>query len=159
MNYKKYYELQSGLGHHATGHMDTDLVGSGMPVFRGHPFQKGHGLGGVFKRFFRFLLPVLKTHALPAMKKGAQVIGTEAVKAAANIARDTISGNDVKESAKTHLNEAIDTISNHAQSSLQNGKGLRKRAYKSSSVESLYTKIKRRPKKKFRRKEFKDIFD
>jgi hypothetical protein len=64
MNYKQYYENQAG---------------GEYPVFRGYANQRGFGLGGIFKTFYKFILPIFKTHALPAIKKGAAVVGTEAI--------------------------------------------------------------------------------
>lgn len=112
MNYKEYYENQAG---------------SGFPVFRGYANQRGYGLGGMFKTFFKYIMPMFKTHALPALKKGAEIIGAEAVKTAANIANDAISGKNVKDAAKEHLNEAVNTLSTRAQQNLQRGSGVRRK--------------------------------
>jgi hypothetical protein len=55
MNFKEYYENQAG---------------SGFPVFTGYANQKGHGLGGIFRTIYKFILPLFKTHALPVLKRG-----------------------------------------------------------------------------------------
>lgn len=108
MNYQEYYENQAA---------------GGYPVFRGYANQRGYGLGGIFKSIYKFILPLFKKHALPVLKKGAEVVGTEAIRTAANIANDTISGQDVKSSAEKHLKAAVDNLSNKAQNTLQRGSG------------------------------------
>jgi hypothetical protein len=109
MDFKTYYENQ---------------VGSGLPVFYGAKFQRGHGLGSMFKRFYRWVSPIFKTHALPVLKKGAEAVGTEALKTAANIANDTLAGKEFELAAKERAEEAIQNLSKRA---LQSGSG---RVYK-----------------------------
>ena len=38
------------------------------PVFKGSPFQRGFGIGNVFKRFFRWVIPIIKSNAMPIVK-------------------------------------------------------------------------------------------
>jgi len=54
-------------------------AGGEMPnnVYVGRVFQKGSGLGGMFKKFFRWIVPLVKKHALPVLKKGASAVGDE----------------------------------------------------------------------------------
>ena len=138
MNYKEYYENQAA---------------SGYPVFRGYPNQKGYGLGGIFKTFYKFILPLFKTHALPVLKKGAEVVGTEAVRTAANIANDAISGRNFKDATRERLNEAVNSLSTKAQESFQSGSGRKRRR----SLNSRKTFISKKTRKGFRR--IRDIFD
>ena len=135
MDYYKYYESQSGSG----------------PVFQGARFQKGYGLGGIFSKFFKWITPVLKTHAIPLLKSGAQSLGTEAVKAAANIVTDAIHGKNFEESAKQHGNEAFQTLKNKAQSVFhQKGSGKKR---KKQNRKVISKKIEKRTRR------LKDIFD
>ena len=121
MNYREYYENQAA---------------SGYPVFQGYANQRGYGLGGIFKTLYKFIMPLFKTHALPVLKKGAEVLGTEAVKTTANIVNDAISGRNVKNSAQTHLTDAVNSLSSKAQSVIQGGSGKRKRKFKRKSIGS-----------------------
>lgn len=139
INYEDYYEKQSG---------------SGLPVFYGAKQQKGHGLGNVFKSFYRWIAPIFKTHALPLIKDGAQALGTETVRTLANVANDTLDGTKLKESIKNRSKEAIDTLSNRTQLRIQNGQGKRKNNKRKSK--SLHKNKKSITKKK-RTKQ--DIFD
>lgn len=121
--------------------------GSDLPLFRGYANQRGHGLGNWFRSFFRFVVPMLKKHAVPVLKKGATIIGTEAIKTAANIATDKIAGKSFEDTGKERLNEGIEQVKNNWNS--QKGSGKRKFKKKQISLN--------RKQKKFRR--LKDIFD
>jgi hypothetical protein len=81
MNYYEHFKNQEG---------------SDLPMFRGARNQIGHGLGNWFRSFLRYVVPLLKKHAVPVLKKGATIIGTEAIKTAANVATDKIAGKNLK---------------------------------------------------------------
>lgn len=122
MNFHEYYQTQSG---------------SGLPVFHGSKYQRGSGLGNIFKSFYRWIVPVLKTHALPVLKDGAQVVGTEALRTFKNIANDTLDGEQFKSSLKRRTKEAVNSLTDRAEEALQTGNGYKRRR-------------KRRPRKKKR---------
>jgi hypothetical protein len=46
---------------------------SDFPLYRGNINQRGHGLGNWFRSFFRFIVPILKKHAEPVLKKVRQL--------------------------------------------------------------------------------------
>ncbi len=50
MNYNNYYMEQAG------GSSDYNY-------FRGSVYQKAYGLGGSFKRFFKWIIPILTTRS------------------------------------------------------------------------------------------------
>ena len=50
----------------------TEQAGHGLPGFQGSRFQRGHGLGSLFKGLFRL--------ATPLLKKGAVELGKTALK-------------------------------------------------------------------------------
>jgi hypothetical protein len=74
-----------------------------IPVFRGAPYQKGSGFGSVFKKIFRWIIPIMKEHALPIVKS----VGKEALKSAVNIANDTIDGKDFTTSSKEQVKKSL----------------------------------------------------
>ena len=80
----------------------------------------------MFKNFFKWVIPLFKTHAVPVLKRGAQEIGSQALKTASNIANDTLDGENFKSSLKNRTKEAIDTLTNKAEAFMhpQNGSGL-----------------------------------
>ena len=59
-------------------------TGNGMPAFVGVPYQRGRGLGSLFRRLFRFAMPLLKS--------AAKAVGKEALHTTANIATDLAKG-------------------------------------------------------------------
>ena len=136
MNYKEYYEKQAG---------------GSYPVFRGSQYQQGYVLGGMFKKFFRYILPVIKTHALPVLKSGAQTIGTEAIKTAANIATDAIRGRDLSEASRDHSEATVQNLSKRAHTHLTSQTGSGSRSYKKRKL-ATKNQI-------FRGRRLKDIFD
>jgi hypothetical protein len=60
--------------------------------FDGDPFQRGGGLGNVFRGLFRFLLPVVKS--------AGKAIGKQALRSGAQIASDLVAGGDLKKILK-----------------------------------------------------------
>lgn len=92
MDFKKYYELQAA---------------QNFPIYRGNRYMRGYGFGSVFKRFFRWILPIVKENALPVAKN----IGKEAIKSAINIANDTIDGKTFSESAKSNMKKSLNSLS------------------------------------------------
>lgn len=83
--------------------------------FRGQPFQKGYGLGGAFRRFFSWFIPILKDNSLPLVKN----IGKNVVQSLADITKDSISGQDFDQSSKQRVKEGFERI--------QSGKGYKRK--------------------------------
>ncbi len=135
MDYKQYYE---------------DQIGSGLPVFYGAKFQRGHGLGSMFKSFYRWISPIFKTHALPVLKQGAKTLSEEAVRTASNIATDALSGKNIENAASERAKEAVNSLKDKAQNFIKNQAG--------SGVYKRKTVSHRRSTKK-RNKKTHDIFD
>lgn len=88
------------------------------PVFRGSAFQHGYGLGGIFRKFFTWAIPLLKQHALPLAKN----VGKEVVSNIAAIATDAIEGKNVETSAKENFKKSIQKINPN-----QSGEGYKKK--------------------------------
>lgn len=78
-----------------------------IPVFKGALYQKGYGFGDVFKRFFKWIVPVIKKHAAPVVS----TVGKEALKSGINIANDALDGKDFVESSKQRIKESLNNIS------------------------------------------------
>ena len=120
---------------------------SDFPLYRGNRNQRGHGLSNWFRSFFRFIFPILKKHAVPVLKKSATIIGTEAIRTAANVATDKIAGKKFEESGRERLNEGIDQIAKKWKE--QKGAGKRKFVKNQISLHRKHKKLRR----------LKDIFD
>ena len=129
--------------------------GSGLPAFQGYPYQRGSGLGSLFKGLLRFVLPLAKS--------AGKVVGKETLRTAASIANDVVAGGDIKESAKKHVKRGAQNLVK------KGGKGARKMAKRGGKQRggalgrrakprnSINTGGKRRKQAKGKKKE--DIFD
>lgn len=84
--------------------------------FKGPAFQRGYGLGGAFRRFFSWFLPILKENTLPLVKN----VGKEIVQSVSNIAQDAINGQKLEESSKNRISESLQKLS-------QVGKGYKRK--------------------------------
>ena len=88
-----------------------DQQGHGMTVFRGSPWQLGHGqmgygLGGLFHSIARTVMPMVKS--------GAKALGNIALNSGANFIGDVLAGKNVKEAAKARTREAADATKQKA---------------------------------------------
>jgi hypothetical protein len=97
----------------------TNQAKNELTVFRGATFQRGSGFGDVFKKFFRWIVPIVKKNSEPVLR----TIGKEALHAVSNIANDTLQGKNFKESVKNRLSNSLDNISKHY------GEGKRKKSF------------------------------
>ena len=69
------------------------------------------GMGSMFKRFYRYVTPILKTLGIPIIKFVAKFVGTEGIKTAVNSAGDAIERKDFNSSVKDRANEVLKNIS------------------------------------------------
>ena len=88
-----------------------DQQGHGMTVFRGSPWQIGHGqmgygLGGLFRSVARAVMPMVKC--------GAKALGNIALKNGANFVGDVLAGKNVKEAANARTLEAANVAKRKA---------------------------------------------
>ena len=99
--------------------------GGGEP-FKGPPYQLGYGLGGSFRKFFKWIVPLVKQHALPQIQSGISDIGRTAMSSVSDFARDVADGRDLKTSANTHASRAISAVKEKIEKKLSGGKRKRK---------------------------------
>jgi len=161
MNYNNYYVEQTGYGcpnlngnGYYTGPMHQKGYGFAGPQYQkgygyyyGKQYQKGYGLGDTFKKFFTWIVPLVKKHALPVLQSGAKAVGKQALSSISNIARDVVEGKNFVDSSKKRAKEAIDNLEEQADQALQ-GKGIKR-----SKKFKKYIILKKRS------KNFKDIFN
>lgn len=107
-----------------------------IPVFKAAPYQRGFGFGSVFKRIFRWIVPIIKQHAIPVVKSA----GKEVLKSAVNIATDTLDGKDFKTSARDQAKKSLTKFSN------QYGNGKTRRPSKKKKKKLLFKKVKSKKK-------------
>ena len=90
MDYDKYYLDQATI----------------FPTYKGIRPQRGNGLGNVFKKFFRWIMPIVKAHAKPVLKS----VGESVLKGTTEFAKDALDGKDLKESAKSRIIETTEDL-------------------------------------------------
>jgi hypothetical protein len=81
--------------------------GQGIPYFAGPVYQRGHGIGSLFRGLFRF--------AMPLIKQGAKAVGRQALQTGIQVAGDMLENKPVKESVKARLREAGSSLRNKAE--------------------------------------------
>lgn len=86
-----------------TNHYVTQ-AGNGIGFYAGLSHQKGAGVGSWLAGLFRTILPVLKS--------GATAVGREAVRAGSHVLADVAAGQNIRGSAKKHIEEAGENLSN-----------------------------------------------
>lgn len=91
------------------------MQGYGMGAFAGLPYQRGAGIGGIFRGIARFAGPIL----MPLLKKLGLKLGERAVRTGADIIGDVREGRKLKTAA-------ADRIKQHSREYLREmtGKGI-----------------------------------
>lgn len=134
MDFKSYYLNQAG---------------NGLPYFQGSPYQRGYGLGGIFRKIFSWIMPIVREHAMPVAKS----VGKEILKSATDVVQDTIQGNNLLDSAKNRFGESVKSIK--SQLGLQDGEGL----YLKPGLTINKKRRLKQNKNKKKKKRILDIFD
>lgn len=91
------------------------LYGSGgnFNVFRGVPFQRGAGIGAVFRSLMRFLLPY--------GKQAASAVGRQGIDSGIRILSDTLDGRNIREAALDHGRAGARKLLDRASVALDSG--------------------------------------
>ncbi|GFS71956.1 uncharacterized protein F54H12.2 [Trichonephila clavipes] len=105
-------------------------IGSGLTHYKSINFQKGYGIGGIFRRLFRA--------ALPFLVKGGKTIGKEVLMTGSRVASDVLSRENFKEAVKTRSRESGEKLAQKAIDRVQSmvGKGQYKRKHSPECVKS-----------------------
>lgn len=114
-------------------------------IFRGYPYMQGYGLGANFRKFFKWIVPLVHKHAVPVLKTGLAEVGKTALSTFGDIAKDTASGRDFKQTTTERINTAVDELKEKIERKLE-GRGKKRKNTKSKS-------------KFVKRKAYQDIFD
>ena len=113
MNWNNYYMEQAGNG-------------SDYNYYRGSVYQQGYGMGSTFRKFFKWIVPIFKQHALPTIESGLKHVSKEAISSAANIAKDYVAGKDLSMATKEHVSTSINNLKEKAEKSLV-GQGIKRK--------------------------------
>lgn len=110
-DWSEFYRAQAG----QSGH--------GLPGFQGLPYQRGNGLGSLFKGLFRMILPVAKNVG--------KVLGKEALSTGALIAQDLVRGDSTfKDSLEKNSRKGAANVLQKLHTKLQTGKGRKRKLIK-----------------------------
>lgn len=137
-------------------HYYSHQAGSGIGViYKGAPYQRGHGIGSFLGGLFRSVLPLLSS--------GARVIGKEALKTGVGLLSDMVSSRPLEESVKSRLKEASSNLKRKADAKIDrigmSGSGyITKRKHHSAFISPATAKVIAAKKTTFNKTNTKDIF-
>ena len=80
----------------------TSQAGSGLPRFQGLRYQRGHGLGSLFRGLIGVAAPLLKKGAIALGKS----LGQKALKAGVELAQDYLGDNKRNSNQRKHVIES-----------------------------------------------------
>jgi len=93
-------------------------TGGALVGFRGTPFQRGHGLGSIFRSLFRMIMP--------AARSAGKAVAKQALISGADVAGDLIQGESLKQSVKRRGAAAAENLLNRAKDKITTRKGYTK---------------------------------
>ena len=104
----------------------THQTGNGLNYYQGSPYQRGYGLGGLFRSFFRTAAPLLRS--------GVKAIGKQLFHSGVNLVNDISQGHDFQGSVKRRFKEAGKELTDRAATKVKNmiGSGKRNKKRKHS---------------------------
>lgn len=106
----------------------NNQIGNGGLGFSGIRYQRGRGLGNIFKNIFNAILPIAK----PLIGRAAKTIGKEAIHMGSNFANDLIAGENVKKALKNRTEQSVKRLTRRAAKKMTgNGIGIKKKSNKS----------------------------
>ena len=114
MNWNNYYMEQAG------GSSDFSNV------YKGAPWQRGYGMGGIFGKFMSWVMPMIKEQAFSTLKSGAKAVGKEALSGISNITSDISQGKDCKTSAQENATKTVSNLKEKAENYFK-GKGIKRK--------------------------------
>jgi hypothetical protein len=108
--------------------------------FAGTPYQRGAGLGSVFRTLFRAILPIAKS--------AGKAVGRRMLKSGADVATDILSGHNLKKSVKSRGKQAVAHLLQDAATKMKGGRiGIKGRRKRKSAIRKKQIGGKRRRKK------------
>ena len=94
--------------------------GGNLPAFHGARFQRGYGLGSIFKGLFRW--------AMPHLQQGAKMLGKRALQTGVQVAQDVLGGENVKTATKKRAKQALGLPSQNSSQSGAGKKAIKRKA-------------------------------
>ena len=124
----------------------------GAGYFSGIPYQRGTGIGSVFRGLWRAIWP--------AVKKVGATAGRAALSSGADAAKDLLSGENMKTTLKKRGKQALGRTLEETGKSLQSGSGFgfKTRRTRRKAIKGIKRKRKLPPKKRRAKRQKRDIF-
>ncbi|GBM39885.1 hypothetical protein AVEN_250209-1 [Araneus ventricosus] len=113
----------------------TQQAGNRLSYYKGVSLQKGSGLGGIFKSFYRIILPIFKSRA--------KTVEKQALRSAIDVSNDLMQGKEMKASAKQSAKEAAKILTEKAADKTKTmaGGNKRKRHGKKRVISKKHRKV------------------
>ena len=112
-----------------------------MPVYRGQPRQYGQGLGSMFRKAMKTVMPLLK----PFVKSGLKTLKNEGLRQGKAVVRDLVDGGKVKDVLGKRGRQALQNV---GQSLLEDVGGKQPRRHsKRRGAKTVKSKIRRKPRR------------
>ena len=81
-------------------------------LFMGSRYQKGHGLGGIFRTIARIAMPLLRRTAIPFLKRAGKsalkTVGRQVIRSGKSLVGDVVQGKPFKESVKRRTKQGVE---------------------------------------------------
>ena len=122
----------------------TKQKGGNLHAFHGARFQRGYGLGSIFRGLFRW--------AMPHLQRDAKTFGNKALQTGVNVAQDVLAGENIKAAVTKQGRRALGLTS---QNSPQSGAGervIKRKAQSRKNSSPPSKKQKTSPQKKKKKK-------
>ena len=94
--------------------------GGNLPAFHGARFERGNGLGSIFRGLFRW--------AVPHLQEGAKMLGKKALQTGVDVAQDVLAGENLKTATKKRAKQALGLPSQDSPQSGAGKKGTKRKA-------------------------------
>ena len=94
--------------------------GGNLPAVHAARFQRGYGLGSIFRGLFRW--------AVPYLQQGAKMLSKRALQTGVSGAQDVLAGENLKTATKKHAKQALGLPSQNSQQSGAGKKGTKRKA-------------------------------
>ena len=120
--------------------------GGNLPAFHGARFQRGYGLGSIFRGLFRW--------AVPHLKQGAKMLGKKALQTGVNVAQDVLAGENLKTAVAKQDKKALGIPSQNSPQSGAGKKGTKRKAQPRNNSSPPGKKRKTSPQQKKLEKRF-----
>ncbi|KAL9973271.1 hypothetical protein ACROYT_G019701 [Oculina patagonica] len=120
--------------------------GGSLPAFHGARFQRGYGLGSIFKGLFRW--------AVPHLQQGAKMLGKKALQTGLNVAQDVLAVDNLNKAVAKQAKKVLAQPSQNAPQSGAGRKGTKRKPPTRNNSSPPGKKQKTSPQKKKPKEKF-----